>query len=82
MVPYLKGSKLWPYVSGAVLNSTQTDVDKLANWETVDAQALSIILMIITPNVQSSLDCSSAKKAWYGPVTRYTQADPIAQNLA
>ena len=44
MVPYLKGSKLWPYVSEAVPKPMQTDVDKLENWETVDAQALSVKL--------------------------------------
>ena len=82
MVPYLKGSKLWPYMSGTVPKPTTTDIDKLTKWEEVDAQALSTILMNITPNVQAGLDCSSAKAAWDGLLGRYAQADPIAQNLA
>jgi len=59
-----------------------TDVDKLAKWEEIDAQALSMILMNIVPNVQAGLDCSSAKAAWDGLTGRYAQVDPIAQNLA
>ena len=58
------------------------DVNKLATWEEIDAQALSMILMNIVPNVQAGLDCSSAKAAWDGLTSRYTQVDPIAQNLA
>ena len=45
-------------------------------------QALSTILMNIAPNVQAGLDCSSKKTAWDSLVSRYAQADPIAQNLA
>ena len=59
-----------------------TDTDKLAKWEEVDAQVLSMILMNIVPNVQAGLDCSSAKAAWDGLASRYAQIDPIAQNLA
>jgi len=59
-----------------------TEVDKLAKWEETDAQALSMILMNIVPNVQAGLDCSSAKAAWDGLTSRYAQVDPIAQNLA
>ena len=59
-----------------------TDTEKLNRWEEVDAQALSTILMNIAPNVQAGLDCSSAKTAWDSLVSRYAQADPIAQNLA
>jgi len=82
MVPYLKGSKLWPYVAGTVSKPRATDVDKLAKWEELDSQALSTILMNVTPNVQAGLDCSSAKAAWDRLLGRYAQADPIAQNLA
>jgi len=82
MVPYLKGLKLWPYVSGTALKPTTTDIDKLSKWEEVNAQALSTILMNISPNVQGGLDCSSAKAAWDGLLGRYTQADPISQNLS
>jgi len=59
-----------------------TDVDKLAKWEEIDAQAVSMILMNIVPNVQAGLDCSPAKAAWDGLTSRYAQIDPIAQNLA
>jgi len=38
--------------------------------------------MNITPNIQAGPDCSSAKTAWDSLVSRYAQADPIAQNLA
>ena len=82
MVPYLKGSKLWPYVSGTIPNPRTEDTDKLARWEELDAQALSTILMNVTPNFQAGLDCSSAKTTWDGLLIRYAQADPIAQNLA
>ena len=58
------------------------DVDKLAKWEKVDAQALSMILMNIVPNVQAGLDCSSAKATWDGLTGRYAQVYPITQNLA
>jgi len=82
MVPYLKGSRLWPYVSGTVPRHSDTKTKKLIKWEEVDAQALTTILMNIVPNVQAGLDCSSAKAAWDGLSSRYAQADPIAQNLA
>src|SRR5882724_9681205 len=82
MVPYLKGSRLWPYVSGTVPRHSDTKTEKLIKWEEVDAQALTTILMNIVPNVQAGLDCSSAKAAWDGLSSRYAQADPIAQNLA
>jgi len=61
---------------------TAADVNKLAKWEEIDAQALSMILMNIVPNVQAGLNCSSAKAAWDGLTSRYAQVDPIAQNLA
>jgi len=57
-------------------------MDKLAKWEEIDAQALSMILMNIVPNVQAGLDCSSMKAAWDKLASRYAQIDPIAQNLA
>src|SRR5467141_1249423 len=77
MVPYLKGSKLCPYVSGTTLKPADVEIDKQMKWEEVDAQALSNILMNITPNVQAGLDCSSAKAAWDELLNRYAQADPI-----
>ena len=63
-VPYLKGSKLWPYISRTILKPGITATEKLFRWEEVDAQALSTTLMNITPNVQAGLDCVSAKTAW------------------
>ena len=82
IIPYLKGSRLWPYISGSMPKPAAADVDKLAKWEEVDAQALSMILMNIVPNIQVGLDCSSAKATWDGLSSHYAQADPIAQNLA
>src|SRR5882724_6297021 len=82
IVPYLKGSNLWPYIAGTIPKPNTTDTEKLTKWEEVDTQALSTILMNITPNVQAGLDCSSAKAAWDGLTSRYVQVDPIAQNLA
>ena len=82
MVPYLKGSKMWPYVSGTIPKPGNADTEKLARWEELDTQALSTILMNMTPNVQAGLDCSSAKTIWDGLLSWFTQADPIAQNLA
>src|SRR5882724_2274648 len=82
ITPYLKGLRLWPYVSGTMAKPNTTDVDKLAKWKEIDAQALSTILMNIVPNVQAGLDCSSAKAAWDRLLSCYAQADPIAQNLA
>jgi len=73
---------LWPYTSGTIPKPGATDVEKLTRWEETDVQSLSTILMNITPNVQASLDCSSAKTAWDSLVGRYAQADPIMQNLA
>ena len=58
------------------------DVGKLAKWEEIDAQALSMILMNIVPNVQAGLDYSSMKATWDGLMNRYAQVDPITQKLA
>src|SRR5882724_5023028 len=82
IIPYLKGSRLWPYISGSIPKPTATDVNKLAKWEEVDSQALSMLLMDIVLNVQAGLDCSSVKVAWDGLTGCYAQVDPIAQNLA
>jgi len=82
MVPYLKGSRLWPYVSGTVPRHRDTTTEKLIRWEEADAQALSTILINISPNAQAGLDCSLAKAAWDGLLSRFAQTDPIAQNLA
>src|SRR5882724_4857059 len=60
MVPYLKGSRLWPYISGMVPRHRDTKTKKVIRWEEIDTQALTTILMNITPNVQASLDCVSA----------------------
>src|SRR5882672_5894365 len=79
ITPYLKGSRLWPYISGVTRRPTDTEPEKLAKWEEVDAQALSMILMNIVPNVQAGLDCSSAKAAWDRLTSHYSQIDPIAQ---
>jgi len=64
IIPYLKGSKLWPYISGTFPKPDVAEVDKYNKWEEVDAQALSTILMNIALNVQARLDCSSSKAAW------------------
>ena len=82
MIPYLKGAKLWPYVSGTKTKPNATDADALTAWEEIDSQALSTILMNIVPNVQAGLDCDSSKAVWDSLLQRYAQADPIAQNLA
>ena len=82
IMPYLKGSKLWPYIDRTILKPDTAKIDKLIKWEEADAQALSTILMNIAPNVQAGLDCSSVKAAWDGLLSCYMQADPIAQNLA
>ena len=82
IIPYLKGSRLWPYISGSIPKPTLADSNKLSKWEEGDAQALSIILINIVPNVQAGLDCSSAQAACEGLSSRYVQADPIVQNLA
>src|SRR6266481_6255321 len=82
IVPYLKGSKLWPYIAGTIPKPDATETDRLVKWEEVDSQALSTILMNIAPNVQAGLDCSSTKAAWDGLLSHYAQGDPIAQNLA
>jgi len=66
IIPYLKGSKLWPYIYGSIPKPAATEVDKVARWEEIDSQALSTILMNIAPNVQAGLDCTSAKAAWDG----------------
>jgi len=57
----LKGSKLWPYISGTFLKPNVAEMDKLTKWEEVDVQTLSTILMNITPNIQAGIDCSSSK---------------------
>jgi len=41
-----------------------TETKKLTKWEEVNVQALSTILMNITPNIQAGIDCLSAKAAW------------------
>ena len=82
ITPYLKGSNLWPYVSGTIPKPGDTDTHKLARWEELNTQALSTILMNVTPNVQAGPDCSSAKTAWDRLLSQYAQADPIVQNLA
>jgi len=68
---------LWNYAKATTIN-----VEKLVKWEEVNAQALSMILMNIVPNMQAGLDCSSTKAAWDGLSSHYVQVDPIAQNLA
>src|SRR5882672_3119155 len=82
ITPYLKGARLWLYISGTMPRPTGSDADKLARWEEGDAQALSTILMNILLNVQAGLDCSSTKAAWDSLSSHYAQADPITQNLA
>src|SRR5882724_8718818 len=82
MVPYLKGSRLWSYISRTIPRHGDTRTEKMVRWEEVDAQALTIILMNITPNIKAGLDCSLAKAAWDGLLSHYAQADPITQNLA
>src|SRR5882724_7907708 len=82
IIPYLKGSRLWPYISGATRRPSDSDIDKLAKWEEMDAQALSMILMNIVPNIQAGLDCLSVKAAWDGLTSCYAQVDLIAQNLS
>jgi hypothetical protein len=82
ITPYLKGMKLWPYVTGTAAKPMSTKPENLEVWEQSDAQALTLILMNITPSVQAGLDCTSAKAMWDGLLSRYAQTDPIAQNLA
>ena len=55
---------MWPYMSGTIPKPGNADTEKLAKWEELNAQALSTILMNVTPNVQAGLDCSSAKTIW------------------
>src|SRR6266481_8912305 len=64
IIPYLKGSKLWPYIAGTIPKPDATETEKLVKWEEVDAQALSTILMNISLNVQARLDCLSTTAAW------------------
>jgi len=78
---YLKGMRQWSYITGTAMKPTK-EPEKLEGWEENDAQALSTILMNITPNAQARLDCTSSKSVWDGLVAQYAQADPIAQNLA
>src|SRR5882724_2072341 len=82
MIPYLKGSRLWPYIYGTVPRHSNTGTEKLIRWEVKELQALTTILMNITPNVQAGLDCSFAKAAWDSLLSHYAQADPITQNIA
>jgi len=82
IVPYLKGSKLWPYIAGIIPKPDTTETENLVKWEEADVQALSTILMNITPNVQARLDCLSAKAVWDSLLSHYAQADPIIHNLA
>ena len=82
IVPFMTGAKLWPYISRSVAKPEAAEADKLTKWRETDAQALSIILMNISPNVQAGLDYSSSKAAWDGLLARYVQTDPIAKNLA
>ena len=82
MVPYLKGSRLWSYISRTVPRHSDTRTEKLIRWEEADAQALFAILINISPNTQAGLDCSSAKGAWDRLLSHFTQMDPISQNLA
>src|SRR5882724_2884531 len=82
IVPYLKGSKLWPYIAGIIPKPDTTETENLVKWEEADVQALSTILMNITPNVQARLDCLSAKAVWDSLLSHYAQADPITHNLS
>jgi len=82
MIPYLKGSRLWPYISGTIPRHSDTGTEKLIRWEEKDVQALSTILMNINPTTQAGLDCSLEKAAWDGLLSCYAQANPIARNLA
>ena len=66
IVPFMTGAKLWPYISGSVAKPNTAEADKLMKWKEIDVQALSIILMNISPNVQAGLDCSCLKAAWDG----------------
>ena len=52
IIPYLKGFKLWSYISATLSKPEMTELDKLAKWEEVDVQALSTILM----NIMYKLD--------------------------
>jgi len=65
-MPYLKGVKLWPYISGTVAKPNAAEADKLVRWEQVDAQALPTILMNIAPNIQARLDCFCSKACEMG----------------
>src|SRR5882724_4517495 len=82
IVPYLKGSRLWPYVSGTMPRPRATETNKLIRWEEVDTQALSTILMNIAPNAKVGFVFSSVKTAWHSLVSRYAKPDPITQILA
>jgi len=73
---------LWPYISGTIPKPSITDTEKINKWEEVDTQALSTILMNITPNVQASLDCSSTKTAWDSLVSWYSKPILLWKNLA
>src|SRR6266481_1341491 len=66
IIPYLTGARLWPYVSGTVAKPNDTEADKLMKWMEMDMQALSTVLMYISPNVKAGLDCSCSKAAWDG----------------
>jgi len=63
---YLRDWDYGPTYQETKLKPTSSNAEKLEKWEQVNAQALSMILMNIIPNVQAGLDCSSAKAAWDG----------------
>ena len=73
---------MWGYVSRTKTKPPATNIDDLEKWEESDAQALSTILMNITPDAQAGLDCTLAETAWNELLDRYSQADPIVKNLA
>jgi len=54
IIPYLKGSRLWPYISGSFPNLSHR-TQQTNEMEEVDAQALFTILMNIVPNIQAGL---------------------------
>jgi len=66
----LEGIETMAIHSGTKPKPTSSNVEKLEKWEEFDAQALSMILMNIVLNVQAGVDCSSAKAAWDGLLSR------------
>jgi len=81
IIPYLKGSRLWPYISGSIPKPTLVDSNKLANGKKVRHKLLSMILMNIV---------QMCKQAWtvhlHKPLGRSVKlicaSRPIMQNLA